>query len=186
MSEFWAKLKLLEVAIFCKLFENPKSISLKKAHRFNFSGPSGPAPSRFFGFLLKSDLSNNWASVDRNWGIESLAFKIWFIVSRRSFPWNGSWPVTKFKICYWIKVEILPKSEIFNKNRNFNKKSKVWIKIELWSTMEILRKIEILTKLEIIRPKSKVWIKIEILRKIKIWWKIEILTKIQIFKKLNF
>merc|ERR1719188_73338 len=55
-------------------------IEAKNACRFTHSMPSGPAPSLFAGFLLKSALSSDCASGLRYSGIERFAFRIWFIV----------------------------------------------------------------------------------------------------------
>lgn len=76
------------------------------------------SPRRLPGFLLNRLRSRDWASGLRNWGIPSLAleeqktmsvqrlryenqywgnkahFKIIVMVSLRSFPWNGSVPVS--------------------------------------------------------------------------------------------
>lgn len=76
------------------------------------------SPKRLPGFLLNRLRSRDWASGLRNWGIPSLAleeqktmsvqrlryenqywgnkahFKIIVMVSLRSFPWNGSVPVS--------------------------------------------------------------------------------------------
>ena len=43
---------------------------------------------------MKSALRRDCASGLRYSGMERFAFRIWFIVSFRVSPWNGSWPVS--------------------------------------------------------------------------------------------
>lgn len=53
-----------------------------------------PAPSLLAGLRLKSTRSKDWDSWDKNWGMPSLAFRIWVMVSLRLAPWNGRDPVS--------------------------------------------------------------------------------------------